>query len=387
MWCNNNGGVLNYTYTNHITRGSTAAYPITTSTSSSISALPSSTLASPTTAPTILPSSSTQNPSAFTTSSTNNGLVAGIAVGSAVGVVALIGLFLLILRKRSKIKAEKYDIFQKDQRNEMAGGFDPSTNTSSTSLGPRKLSKPPGIRSAPVITTTHANDFLSPIQRERLAREAEARDAARDAARRVEIDGTPFTARYPSPEILNGTNTRDWWKPPTTPNVGKPSARWSVNAAQGGVYKAYQPNAIENRISELSHTIRQVQASGSLQPQNNISSATGTDQSSPVLPEDIVSPLIGYPSPALATANSFTMTPLMGKWNDRASVGQLTPKATVDGPLNWPDEVCIKPKTKSPVSRSLTNAHGGEHRWVSPESAIVEGFTASSEYSGDEMKD
>lgn len=78
----------------------------------------------------------------------------------------------------------------------------------------------------------------------------------------------------------------------------------------------------------------------------------------------VVSPLL--------SGGSFSTTPLMGL-NPKPSVGEMNPKATVEGPLNWP--ILAENRNKS----KLTSATGWESRYLSPEMAISNGFSAGEE--------
>ncbi|OBT79552.1 hypothetical protein VF21_01352 [Pseudogymnoascus sp. 05NY08] len=78
-------------------------------------------------------------------------------------------------------------------------------------------------------------------------------------------------------------------------------------------------------------------------------------------PNTVVSPLL--------SSGTFSTTPLMGL-NPKPSVGELNPRATVEGPLNWP----ILPANRN--SSKLTSATGWESKYLSPEMAMSNGFSA-----------
>lgn len=101
--------------------------------------------------------------------------------------------------------------------------------------------------------------------------------------------------------------------------------------------------------------------------------STGTTDSNGISPaltsttfdrNSIVSPLL--------SSGMFSTTPLMGR-NPRPSVGEQDPRATVEGPLNWP----ILPANRN--SGALTSATGWESKYLSPEMAISNGFSAGDE--------
>ncbi len=223
------------------------------------------------------------------------------------------------------------------------------------------------------VDANNPNDYLSPIVRDHLARLAEARDASR--AHELDAIDTPSTA-FPSPEFDTNHNQSWWNPPPTRPNsAANPSSRWSVNNAPTE-YRAYQPNHnLDNRISELS-SIRYVHPSGTQEPPCSSQPGPVSPDPNPVSPDPntFVSPLIGGISPR---------TPLMNRWHsdDCASVGQ--PSATVDGPVNWPSPLYLKSERGSGqeqgVSRSLTSATGGGAKYISPETAMAEGYSPGRE--------
>ncbi|OBT83630.1 hypothetical protein VE02_07515 [Pseudogymnoascus sp. 03VT05] len=73
----------------------------------------------------------------------------------------------------------------------------------------------------------------------------------------------------------------------------------------------------------------------------------------------VVSPLL--------SSGTFSTTPLMGL-NPKPSVGELNPRATVEGPLNWPILAANRNSSK------LTSATGWESKYLSPEMAMSNGF-------------
>ncbi|KAL5350268.1 hypothetical protein ACLOAV_005306 [Pseudogymnoascus australis] len=75
----------------------------------------------------------------------------------------------------------------------------------------------------------------------------------------------------------------------------------------------------------------------------------------------VVSPLL--------SGGTFSTTPLM-PLNKKPSVGELNPRATVEGPLNWPILATNRNSSK------LTSATGWESKYLSPEMAISNGFSA-----------
>jgi hypothetical protein len=75
----------------------------------------------------------------------------------------------------------------------------------------------------------------------------------------------------------------------------------------------------------------------------------------------VVSPLL--------SDGTFSTTPLMGK-NQNPSVGELNPRATIEGPLNWPILAAGRNSSK------LTSATGWESKYLSPEMAMSNGFSA-----------
>jgi hypothetical protein len=75
----------------------------------------------------------------------------------------------------------------------------------------------------------------------------------------------------------------------------------------------------------------------------------------------VVSPLL--------SGGTFSTTPLMGL-NPKPSVGELNPRATVEGPLNWPILAANRNSSK------LTSATGWESKYLSPEMAMSNGFSA-----------
>lgn len=108
---------------------------------------------------------------------------------------------------------------------------------------------------------------------------------------------------------------------------------------------------------------------------NSIStSVTDANGISPALtntsfgPSTVVSPLL--------SSGAFSTTPLMGK-NPNPSVGELNPRATVDGPLNWPTPAANRNSSK------LTSATGWESKYLSPEMAMSNGFSAGEELEED----
>ncbi|ELR06446.1 hypothetical protein VC83_08754 [Pseudogymnoascus destructans] len=78
----------------------------------------------------------------------------------------------------------------------------------------------------------------------------------------------------------------------------------------------------------------------------------------------VVSPLL--------SSGTFSTTALMGL-NPKPSVGELNPRATVEGPLNWPILAVNRNSSK------LTSATGWESKYLSPEMAVSNGFSAGEE--------
>jgi hypothetical protein len=285
--------------------------------------------------------------------------VAAIMVGCVFGLVALIVISYYILQARRKREREMIQYVPHDRPGPGSSG--PSTNAA-IAMTPRRLKKPPGLRGRSMVSTTDANnpdDYLSPISGDRLARQAEARDARRAE----ELDGTQ-EALYMD---LEG-QMKDSWTPPAIRSNGEanPSARWSASNAPGP-YKAYQPtNNLDSRISELS-SIRHVQPSSSHEP-----SPPPSESTNPVSPNPsnyVDTPLVGG------------VSPLMDKWHmdDRASVGETS--ATVNGPINLFSPMHVQSRSSSSarvVSRSLTltSATGAGTAYVSPETAMAEGYSA-----------
>ncbi|KFY41578.1 hypothetical protein V494_02916 [Pseudogymnoascus sp. VKM F-4513 (FW-928)] len=105
-------------------------------------------------------------------------------------------------------------------------------------------------------------------------------------------------------------------------------------------------------------------------------SAAGTDSNgiSPALTSTtfdrstVVSPLL--------SGNRFSTTPSM-ELGQKQSAGELNPRATIDGPLNWPTVAGNRNSSK------LTSATGWESKYLSPEMAISEGFSAGDEVGKD----
>lgn len=362
MYCGQDSLHETISYTNLVTTGSMAFPPSQAPSSSSrmASSTPFSTTTTVATAAVAATDDATDgNMPAVPTTET------AVIIGSFFGLLLLFVTIYYVMRAWQKREREREMTQQAASHNrpgpfEIPGNSRLSTNTASA-MTPRRLQKPPILRGKSMISTTDAmnlDDYLSPIARDRLARQAEARDAARAE----ELDGSEL-----APYLDAEGQIKDSWTPPAIRSNGEanPSARWSLSNAPTP-FKAYQPtNSLDSRISELP-SIRRVQPSGSHRSSFKSSESICV---SPNPSNYVDTPLVGG------------VSPLMDKWHngDRASVGETS--ATVNGPTNWfsPMHVQSRPASGSHAvscSSTLTSATGGGAPYVSPETAMAEGYSA-----------
>lgn len=424
MYCDIKSTLVTYSYTNLVTTGSMALPPsvlatITlsskTASSSHISATKSTASASfsssndgnsPTTVGVAVVSytpntviGDPDNPEGQSRKLTS-GAITGITIGGTVGAISIVWSIMVLLRR--KRMRENYEAF-KGNEGFMSGN---QQNPDSGNMVQKDAQTNGGIART---NANDENDYLSPIERERLARINEAREAAR----LHEVDGSPSTTGFPHSENgeVSFKQKKSWWKPPqTTTGEPKPSSRWSASNAPT-TYKAYQPNANEeNTICELPG-IRHI-------PSNDEAQQSTTSMKK--LNQDGVSPMIGSVGSPMSNASTFAVTPLLGTERPIDHISGYTtlefssplhgtqsllsrsppdPSATIQGPLKWPDtervmsslttdivgsttaEPCKRDESgahNSSVGRSLTNATGGNNRWISPEVAMAEGYNAGS---------
>jgi hypothetical protein len=367
MYCAQESMLETLSYTNLVTIGSMALPP--THTQSSSASMTSAIVAA-----TLVATSSTTTDANVVSAPTESAAAgnmpapptteAAVVIGSSVGLMLLVVITYHVVGKWRRRKRERETIrnaasHHRSDTFEIPDDSRPTTNTTSATI-PRRLQRPPTVRGKSMISTTDAmnlDDYLSPIAHERLARQAEARDAARAE----ELDGSES-----APYLDAEGKMKDSWTPPSIRTTGEanPSARWSASNAPG-LFKAYQAT---NSLSELS-SIRHVQPSGSHR------SSFKSSESIPVSPNPsnyVDTPLVGG------------VSPLMDKWHtdDRASVGETS--ATVNGPINLfsPMHVQSRPAIGSHVtslSMALTNSRGLIPGYVSPETAMAEGYSAGSD--------
>lgn len=254
-----------------------------------------------------------------------------------------------------------------------------------------------------------------------------------DAARVHELDSAPITPNDPERPEHDNKSKADWWKPPViaTPGPQKPSTRWSVNAAPM-TYKAYQPNEAEPVISELSSSRNIIPTGDQRLVQPSTANADGvspiTDYSNPSSPVITV---------AARPNTVFALTPLMTRFQtEKPSTGDtpiarfasqngnnlcvsgsdcdmarrhsgtqvsydvehsanVDPAARVTGPLTWPEPLNLRGKADRPSSKdsvrcittdatyterhgqTMASSNGDRSKYVSPEIAMTDGFTAN----------
>jgi len=240
------------------------------------------------------------------------------------------------------------------------------------------------------VQTTYANDpndYLSPIAAHKRAKLAEARDAR--AMQEVhELESAPVSAptseKSPKKESTAGSNTRaDWWTPPENPNgEGKPSARWNPEGAPM-TYQAYSPASKQEASpnpegmsnSQSKQSIRSVPFQANVLENQKAVDMNGV---SPAM-TDATFDTDAFISPILG-GSSFSTTPLMGL-NSRPSVGELSAQATAEESLGWP---LMEGGKKA---NGLTNATGADTRYISPEMAMADGYSAGSEEAKNDEKE
>jgi hypothetical protein len=240
------------------------------------------------------------------------------------------------------------------------------------------------------IQTTYANDpndYLSPIAAHKRAKLAEARDAR--AMKEVhELESAPVSApsseSSPVKESTAGNSARaDWWTPPANLNgEGKPSARWNPEAAPM-TYQAYSPASKQDASpnpagmsnSQSKQSIRSVPFQA-----NAVENQKAVDMNgvSPAM-TDATFDTNAFISPILG-GTSFSTTPLMGL-NSRPSVGELSAQAAAEKAQGWP---LMEGEKKD---NGLTNATGADTRYISPEMAMANGYSAGNEEAKNDKKE
>lgn len=321
-----------------------------------------------------------------------NGAIAGIAIGGSIGALTLAWVIWVMIRKHRERREDREVAAWHAQQAELARN--PS--------GEEMISKRDG--SSGSIARTNANDendYLSPIDHERLARINEARDAARIH----EIDGSPSTSGFPQSENddIPVEQKKSWWKPPQTSSVEpNPSSRWSASNAPSP-FRAYQPASNEQGllVSELP-SVRHIPSRDGIPRSTSLAAAVN---------EDGISPMIGGASPPVDDTASGFVSPVLHKSDNRHSMNGIVnqdvtnaqsttssipnPAATVQGPLQWPERLSSLPansgfspkRSASPKreilkaadmspERALTSSNGAGHKWMSAESAMTNGYTS-----------
>jgi len=366
MYCAQESMLETVSYTNLVATGSMAFPPTNTKSSSA-------TMTSAIVAATPVATSSTTTlaniVSAATESAAGENMPApptteaAVVIGSSVGLMLLVVITYYVMKKWRRRQREQEMIRNATSHHrsdplEISDDSRPTTNTTGATT-PRRLQRPPTVRGTSMISTTDSmnlDEYLSPIARERLARQPEARDAARAE----ELDG-PEQAPY----LVAEGKMKDSWTPPAIRPNGEAntSAPWSISNAPSP-FKAYQAT---NNLFELP-SIRHVQPSGS---QRSSFKSSESVLVSPNPSNYVDTPLVGG------------VSPLMDKWHtdDRASVGETS--ATVNGPINVfsPMHIQSRPASGShatSLSMALTNSRGLIPGYVSPETAMAEGYSAGS---------
>jgi hypothetical protein len=283
------------------------------------------------------------------------GLVGAITTGSTFGAMLLVGIIaVLVMRYKKKAR-----MIQPDQQ-DGPDGSRPSANARSLpTTESNRLRGSRGSRGSPLANTADAvnpEERPSPMVRERLPRPAEARDALWI----YELNGS-----NPLPsELCSNPGT-------------KPIFRLSANNSLNGTMANQHPPNHANRTSAIS-SIRRVRPSST--HELSCAESNPSDSPEPLRSESVVSPNSSIYAPTPLVGG---VSPLLNKWQagDRASVGETS--ATVDGPINWFSPVHIKSRDSSQsrdVARSsvVTSATGGDAKYVTPESAMENGYTAES---------
>lgn len=396
--------MITYSYENIVKSGSMARLP-EQATTSSLSILHSSITISSSTTQEAAPSATAATQVASQTGDPNvpmpalsgkfsSGVIAGISIGCFFAGLSIVGAMMLLIRKRNHR-------WHKDDEKPID---DPVDNDNDVKA--RKLQK--HARNSVGITTTFANDennYLSPIERDRVARINEARDATR----LHEMDGSPQTPHSTSEhDGATAEQKQNWWRPPkTSDGEPNPSTRWSASNAPTH-YKAYNPNqdplnndqtAVE--LSSIRHVMPEDEQACQIATSYPTSSANFHG----------VSPIIGGSSPLTTDGGGISPQWKANEPAYRASAQSLSssripvpinqqsgPSATIRSPLQVPDAQHLRSSStlnshrgpqhgKSPpasgdesrINPFLTTANGGGHEWVSPETAMADGFSAGPE--------
>ncbi|KFY54529.1 hypothetical protein V497_07640 [Pseudogymnoascus sp. VKM F-4516 (FW-969)] len=393
-YCSTTAAEYKYTYENLVKTGSMAFPPsvatmttrtksVETSTGSTSSSIMSPAPPKATIPP---PDSSAQ---------TRKGLSAGAIAGIVIGVILVLAITAIILYRRYRRNCKRRDLTQHV--------IDASCGPQNGNMSQTQPFPPPPIVDGPdtpqptytdsespgYVARTIANDpedYFSPLEITKRANAAEALAKLENRSKGVfemgadaehSVDRTSGRAEM-GPG--SGDTTRGSLKT-VAAQSGSPSAKQrgkdsraeleqsSTREGGGGlnIQKASAPSRQPWRApypadEELvQHNQRAFSA-------NSISTGvTDLNGISPALTNttfghnSVVSPLL--------SDGTFSTTPLMGK-NQNPSVGELNPRATIEGPLNWPILAAGRNSSK------LTSATGRESKYLSPEMAMSNGFSA-----------
>jgi hypothetical protein len=372
MYCSSSALFTKISYTPAITTGSIAALPTAKASKTPPSTSQTSQVANSTSG--MMPpasSHSAHSPSTPAIAQDNaqgiaRDTVAGIAVGVGAGVALIIAVLLLCKRRRKCIKTGEIVTSQQPTSRRTDGQVN-SGLEERCAAGTERTSPetriPSGLKegsSSPI----QQSSFISPMVG--LNARMEAQDNTPHQTHH-EIDGVDFT-----PSLASSNR-----------NASRPIVSSSLNPHRSynstpQLYQPYYPGAGSARTSVVS-SIRQIQPSGSY------GGCSHQTIYSPAAESYVVSPIVGGDRTVHST------TPLMDQWGsgDKASVGERTPQpaATVAGPVNWPSSEHIRSSNRptsrqgseqlgeQSVQRSLTSATGGDFKWISPESALQDGYS------------
>lgn len=335
-------------------------------------------------------------------SQTQSGLSPGAIAGIAIGVVCVLVIIAIIIYRRYRLNRKRQGLIQhvidasSGPRNgnmsqkqpipspPIGGGPDTPQQTYTDTGSPGYVARS---------TANDPEDYLSPFEVTKRANAADAQASLENNNRGVfemGADAEHYVDRTVGRAEIgpgDGDKAGEIWKT-IAAQSGSPSARlgdrdgiteleFSSTRERGGglqIQQVVSPSAGAQRTSYPPDSSLSDHNQRAFSANSFSTGATDSNEISPALTSttfdrnSVVSPLL--------SGGMFSTTPLMGR-DPRPSVGDQDPRATVQGPLNWP----ILAANRN--SSTLTSATGWESKYLSPEMAMSNGFSAGDEVAKD----